>query len=94
MTSISPLYNTLTATSLGIYALINVRIYSGSTPAASSILTLTIALTKATLGIRWRVTRRALTAILAHNGFVAYTIYIPHPFIASLMRLSLSFTVF
>ena len=94
MTSILLLYNTFTATAFGICALINVRIYSGFAPIASSILTLTIAFTKATLGIRWRVTRRALTAILAYNGFVAYTIYIPHSFIVSLMRLSLSSIIF
>ena len=52
MTSTSPLYSTLTAIAFGIYALINVRIYSGSAPATSSVLTLTVALIKATLGLR------------------------------------------
>ena len=75
-------------------ALINVRICSGSAPTASGVLTLTMALTGATLGIRWRVTGRALAAILAHDGFVACAVYIPYPFIASLMRLSLFFTIF
>ena len=45
------LYSTLIATAFGIYALINVKIYSSSASAASSVLTLTVALTKATLGI-------------------------------------------
>ena len=94
MTSILLLYNTFTATAFGIYALINIKIYSSSAPAASSVLTLTIALTGATLGIYWRVAGQVLAAILAYNGFVAYTVYIPHPFIASLMCLSLSFTIF
>ena len=94
MTSISPLYSTLTATAFGIYTLIDVKICSGSAPTTSSVLTLTVALTKATLGMRWRVAGRALAAILAYDGFVAYTVYIPHPFIASLMRLSLSSIIF
>ena len=94
MTSILPLYNTLTATAFGIYALINIKICSSSAPATFNVLTLTMALTKATLGMHWRVTRRVLAAILAYNGFVAYIIYIPHPFIASLMRPSLSSTAF
>ena len=76
------------------YALINIRIYFSSAPAASGVLTLTVALTKATLGIRWRVTGRVLTAMLAYDGFIAYTVCVFYNFIASLMRLSLSFTTF
>ena len=48
----SLLYSTLTATTFNIYTLINIRIYSSSAPTTSSILTLTVALTRATLGIR------------------------------------------
>jgi len=94
VTSISPLYSTLTATTLGIWALIDVRICSSSAPAASSILTLTVALTGATLGIRWGVAGRALAAMLAHDGFVTYTVGIPYDFMASSMRPSLSSTAF
>ena len=94
MTSILPLYSTLTATALSIYALIDIKICFSSAPTAFSILTLTMALTKATLSMYWRVIKRAVTAILAYNGFVAYTIYIPHSFIVSLMRLSLSSIIF
>ena len=94
MTSISPLYSTLTATAFSIYALINIRIYSSSAPTASGVLTLTIALTGTTLGIYWRVAKRALAAILAYNSFIAYTVCVPHPFITFLMRLSLSSTIF
>ena len=94
MTSILPLYSTLTATAFSIYALINIKIYFSSTPATSSILTLTMALTKATLSMYWRVIKRAVTAILAYNSFIAYTVYISYLFIASLMRLSLFFIIF
>ena len=92
--SISLLYSTLTTTAFSICALIDIKICFSSAPTASSILTLTVAFTGATLGIHWRVAGRALAAMLAHNSFIAYTVYIPHPFIASLMRLSLSSTVF
>ena len=74
--------------------LINIRIYSSSASTTSGVLTLTMALTKTTLGMHWRVTGQALAAILAYNSFVAYTIYIPYSFIVFLMRLSLSFTIF
>ena len=88
------LYSTLTATAFGIYALINIRIYSGSAPAASGILTLTVALTGATLGMRWRVAGWALAAILAYNSFAACAVCVPHDFIAFLICLSLSSTAF
>jgi hypothetical protein len=94
MTSTSPLYSTLTTTALGICVLIDVKICSGSTPTASSVLTLTVALTGATLGIHWRVTSWALAVILAHDGFVACTVGIPYDFMASLMHPSLSSTAF
>ena len=94
MTSILLLYSTFTATAFGICALIDIRIYSGSAPAAFGILTLTVAFTGAILGMYWRVARRVLAAILAYDGFIAYTVCVPHPFIASLMRLSLFSTVF
>ena len=94
MTSTLPLYSTLTATAFSIYALIDIRIYFSSAPAAFGVLTLTVAFTEATLGMRWRVAGRALAAILAYNGFVACTVYIPYSFIASLMCLSLFFIIF
>jgi len=50
----SPLYSTLTATALSICALINIRICFSSAPTISGILTLTIALTSTTLGMRWK----------------------------------------
>ena len=70
------------------------RIYFSFAPAASSILTLTVALTKATLGMYWRVTSRVLAAMLAYKGFIVCTVYIPYSFIAFLMHLSLSFIIF
>ena len=51
MTFILLLYKILTAIAFGIYALINIKIYSSSASAAFGILTLTMALTKAILGI-------------------------------------------
>ena len=94
MTSILPLYSTLTATAFGICTLINIKICFGSAPTTFSVLTLTVALTRAMLGIYWKVAGRVLAAILAYNGFVTYTVYIPYLFIASLMRPSLFFTIF
>jgi hypothetical protein len=52
--------------------LINVRICSGSAPAASSVWTLTVDLTGATLGRHWRGAGWAPAAMLAYEGRKPY----------------------
>ena len=94
MTSISLLCKTLTATAFGICVLIDVRICSSSVPTVFSVLILTMALTGAMLNMCWRVTNWALAVMLAYVGFVACTVGVLYNFMASLMCLSLSFTVF
>ena len=94
MTFISPFYRTLTTTALGMCALINVKICSGSISTASGVLILTMALTSVTLSMHWRVAGWALAAILAYVGFASCTVGVPHDFMASSMCLSLSFTTF
>ena len=89
-TSISPLYRTFTATAFGIYVLIKVKSYSGSTPAAFSVWTLTVDLTNTTLGRCWGGASQAPAAMLAHKGFIVCIIGVFYNFIISLMRPSLS----
>ena len=92
--SILLLYKTLTATALSIYALINKKIYFNSVPTASIILTLTIALTGATLGRYQGIASQVHVAILAYISFTICIINIPYIFITSSIRLSLFFTAF
>ena len=88
------LYSTLTATTFDIYALIDIRICSGFTSATFGVLTLTVALTGAMLGICQRVAGWVLAVMLVYNGFIVCTVCVPYNFIAFLICLSLSSTMF